>query len=63
MELLARPTNRIASRFAYGAAVYWGLNVILLAAEARWHVLLRLTLWDVAEIKTLAPLLARLLHP
>lgn len=30
------------------------MNVLLLAAEARWHVVSRLTIWDLREMKTLA---------
>lgn len=62
MEQLAGPAKRIGRRFAYGAAVYWALNVILVAAELRWHILYRLTLWDIEQLKTLAPIFAQLTH-
>jgi len=54
MQLIARPLNRFTSRLAYGAVAYWGLNVALVAAEARWHLLYRLTVWDIVQLKSLA---------
>lgn len=62
MEIGAGSVKRIASRFAYGAAIYWALNVALLAAELRWHILYRLTLWDIQQLRALAPVLTRLMH-
>jgi hypothetical protein len=62
MEHLVRPTKRIGTRFAWGAWIYLALNFALLVAEARWHVLARLTLWDVAELKTLTVMLGQLAH-
>ncbi len=53
MQLLAPARHRLFSRFAYGAAAYWALNALLLLAEARWHVLYRLTMWDLAQLRTL----------
>jgi hypothetical protein len=46
----------------FGLVTYCALNFAVLAAEARWHVLTKLTLYDVAQIKTLLPMIARLLH-
>ena len=63
MEQLTGPIRRIASRFAIGAAIYWTLNVVLVAAEIRWHILYRLTLWDVEQFKSLGPIFAKLTHP
>ena len=62
MEQHAGPAKGIAKRFAYGAAAYWALYVILVAVELRWHILYRLTLWDVEQLKTLAPTFAQLMH-
>jgi hypothetical protein len=61
MELLVQRA-RAGSRFAYGAVGYWGLNAVLAAAELRWHLLYRITLWDMAQIRTLAPVLTKLVH-
>jgi len=58
MELLRLPGG-IASRFAYGAIAYWGLNIALVIAEMRWHLLARLTAWDIAELVTLARMFHR----
>lgn len=62
MAELAGPVKRMARRFTYGAVVYWALNVILLAVELRWHVLYRLTVWDIEQLRTLAPIFAQLTH-
>lgn len=62
MEEHAGPLKRIASRFAYGAAIYWALNIALLAAELRWHILSRLTVWDIEQFKSLAPIFEKLTH-
>jgi hypothetical protein len=56
MQLLARHPGRTTSRFALGAVAYWGLNAALLAEEVRWHLLYRLTIWDVSAIRSLLPL-------
>jgi len=44
------------------ASAYWLLNLILVGAEARWHLLYRLTLWDIATLRALAPTFGRLIH-
>jgi hypothetical protein len=62
MEQLVRPTKRLGKRFAWGAAAYLALNFLLLAAEARWHILARLTVWDISELKTLGTMLSQLHH-
>jgi hypothetical protein len=61
-QRLVGASRRVGSRFTSGALVYFGLNVLLIAAEAQWHLLYRLTLWDAAQLRTLAPLLAELIH-
>jgi hypothetical protein len=53
MDMLARPANRIVSRFFYGTAAYWTLNAALALAEVRWHLLYRLTLWDISQFKVI----------
>jgi hypothetical protein len=62
MERLARIATRLGPRCAFGVAGYWVANVALLFAEARWHVLSRLTVFDIEQIKLLAPELAKLAH-
>ena len=62
MEHLAIPTKRVGTRFAWGAGFYLALNFVLLLAEARWHIIARLTIWDIAELKTLATMLGQLMH-
>jgi len=49
-------------RWVYGAAVYWALNIALLFAEMQWHVLSRLTVWDIEELKSLVPMIQQLVH-
>jgi hypothetical protein len=62
MERLARIATRLGPRCAFGVAAYWAANVGILFAEARWHVLSRLTLFDIGAIKAVAPELLKLLH-
>ena len=62
MERLAQVPNRLAQRTLYGTTAYWMLNIVLVAAEMRWHLLYRLTVWDLSTLKTLGPLLAKHLH-
>jgi hypothetical protein len=63
MQRLTQATTHLGTNVAHGAASYFGVNVILLIAEARWHFVWRLMLWDVAEMKTFAFLLSKMLHP
>ena len=60
MERLVSPTKHVGTRFASGAMIYLVLNFVLLVAEARWHILARLTIWDISELKTLTVMLAQL---
>ncbi len=62
MERLVRPTKHMGQRFRLGALVYLALNFALLVAEAQWHVLARLTVWDISELKTLTVMLAQAAH-
>jgi hypothetical protein len=62
MEHLVRLTKPVGTRFAWGAGVYLALNFVLLGVEARWHVLARLTVWDISELKTLTVMLGQLMH-
>ena len=62
MEQLVRPTKRLGDRFAWGSGIYLVLNFMLLIAEVRWHVLARLTAWDISELKTLTVMLGQLAH-
>lgn len=50
MELLARTTNRLFFRYRYGLWAYWFCNATLVVAEARWHFLTRLTMWDLTTL-------------
>jgi hypothetical protein len=61
MQHLARPPLRLRGRALYGFTAYWALNLGLLLAEVRWHVLSRLTLWDFSMIRT--ALIAASHHP
>ena len=56
MVRVTRAFSHIASRAARLGAGYLGVNVLLPAAEAKWHLLSRLTIWDLREMKTLASL-------
>jgi hypothetical protein len=57
MDTLARRPTRIASRFLFGTVAYWTLNVALVAEEIRWHLLYRLTLWDISQLKAIGPVI------
>ncbi|MGA2761069.1 MAG: hypothetical protein ABSF08_12215 [Candidatus Cybelea sp.] len=63
MQRLTQATTHLGNNLAHGAASYFGLNVVLLIAEARWHLVWRLMLWDVSEMKTFGFLLGKTLHP
>jgi hypothetical protein len=63
MQRLTQATTKLGTNFAHGAASYLGLNLVLLIAEARWHFVWRLMLWDISEMKTFASLLGKTLHP
>jgi hypothetical protein len=62
MEHLVRVPKWFAARYAWGAGFYLALNFLILAVEARWHFLYRLTAWDISELKTLATLLSQGVH-
>lgn len=49
-------------RLGFGGVAYLALNFLLVGVEARWHVLYRLTMWDAATVKTLVPLLVKIIH-
>ena len=49
-------------RWLYGAALYWALNIALLFAEVQWHILSRLTIWDIETLRSLVPMTAELVH-
>ena len=53
MERLTRASNQFLARLGQGAIGYVGVNLLLLAAEAKWHLIYRLMLWDISEMKTL----------
>ena len=62
MERLARIATRLGPRCAFGVAAYWAVNLALLFAEVRWHVLSRLTLFDIAQLKIYGSVLAKLVQ-
>lgn len=62
MERLTRASTQFLSRLAKGTAGYMGVNVVLLASEARWHLLTKLTVWDISEMKTFVYLLGKTIH-
>jgi hypothetical protein len=53
MELLARTTSRFLLRYRYGLWAYWFINAALVIAEIKWHVLYRLTIWDITTLSTI----------
>lgn len=57
MQLPARARNRLTARLTYGVTAYWTLNALLIAEEARWHLLCRLTIWDLATLRALGLIL------
>lgn len=62
MERLARVAKRLLRYLGHGTIGYLAMNLVLMAAEARWHFLYRLTVWDMSEMKTVAILLSRTAH-
>jgi hypothetical protein len=63
MQRLTQATTHLGTNLGHGAASYLGLNMVLLLAEARWHIFYHLLLWDISEMKTFAFLLGKTLHP
>ena len=63
MQRLTRITKRVLSGLAHGSLAYLGLNAILLVEEARFHLLYRLTVWDISELRLMGLLLGQKLHP
>jgi hypothetical protein len=61
MQPSASSTVRAGQRAFFGIFAYWAVNLGLVLAEARWHVLYHLTAWDVAALRTIA--LAAVHHP
>jgi hypothetical protein len=62
MVSLLRVAKRSGARAFYYVAAYWMLNIALVVAEARWHLIYKLTLWDIAELRSLGPLFSHLAH-
>ncbi len=63
MQRLTRFAKRVLSGLAHGGLAYLGLNAILLVEEARFHLLFRLTVWDISELRLFGLLLGQRLHP
>jgi hypothetical protein len=62
MQRLTRAPKVIGSGWARGTLVYVALNVLIIVAEARWHFLYRLLLWDVSELRLFGFLMSKSLH-
>jgi hypothetical protein len=63
MQRLTRIAQRLFSGLAHGSVAYLGLNAILLVEEARFHLLYRLTVWDIGAMRLLAIALGQKIHP
>lgn len=63
MQRLTRIVKRVLSGLAHGSLAYLALNAILLVEEARFHLLYRLMVWDLAELRLFGVLLGQRLHP
>lgn len=63
MQRLTRFLKRVLSGLAHGSLAYLGINAILLVEEARFHLLFRLTVWDISELRLFGILLGHQLHP
>jgi hypothetical protein len=61
MQRSAPAFARAGQRAFAGIFAYWAINVGLVLAEARWHMLYHLTAWDVAALRTIAMAAAH--HP
>ena len=62
MQRLTRFARRVLSGLAHGSLAYLGLNAILLVEEARFHLLYRLTVWDISTLRLVALLVGQKLH-
>ncbi|HEX4015066.1 MAG TPA: hypothetical protein VHX17_14415 [Candidatus Cybelea sp.] len=62
MERLTRKYKRFLAYLGQGTVGYLAVNLVLMAAEAKWHLLYRLTVWDMSEMKLVAILLAQTAH-
>ena len=63
MQRLTRFARRVLSGLAHMSLAYLLLNAILLVEEARFHLLFRLTVWDMSELRLFGLLLGQKLHP
>jgi hypothetical protein len=59
MERLEQAPKRSTLWPAYAVAAYWAINLALFLAELRWHILSRLTAFDISLVRVL---IERLLH-
>jgi hypothetical protein len=62
MVRLWRPANRPGFRPVYYVAAYWVLNIGLVVAEAKWHLIFRLMIWDLTQLRALG-FFGQLAHP
>jgi hypothetical protein len=54
MDQLTQALHRTLQRSLLGAGAYWALNLLMIIAEARWHVLYHLTVLDFRALYVLA---------
>lgn len=59
---LFRLAKASGARSIYYVAAYWTINIALVLAEARWHLIYRLTLWDIEQLKLLTPAIRHFTH-
>lgn len=63
MERVTRAFSQVvAARLLRAGSSYLMINAIMLLAEARWHFMYRLTIWDVAEMHRFIVLLGQTIH-
>lgn len=49
--------SKVLSRLTLGAVAYWSANAVLLASEAKWHLVYRLLALDVRAAEAIPPLI------
>jgi hypothetical protein len=62
MERVTRAFSHIAARVVKVSGGYLAINAVMLLAEVRWHLISRLTIWDVSEMHRFLVLLGQQLH-
>jgi hypothetical protein len=62
MVRLTRRYKRFLAYLGQGTLGYLAVNLVLMGAEAKWHLLYRLTVWDMSEMKLVAILISQSTH-